>query len=131
MAANGMSHLLAKSSDRMAWFTALMLVTAGIGPNNSPIIDAFVAAHPQIATPIWLIDTIGFICLFLFFGMFPNGQFLPRWTRGILPVYPVIAGLGELAPGSLLDANAWPPALNWAAVFFFGLLAFAQLGETV
>jgi hypothetical protein len=73
-----------KSADRMALFCAFMLVLIGGTVPNT--------LHVTLAplSPAWvvLLDTLyvlGESCFLIFFLLFPNGRFVPRWTRWIAP----------------------------------------------
>jgi hypothetical protein len=87
-----------RSDDRMALLVALFLVlfpaAQGIG---SP--DAVGAAYPSLRAPMAFLDTLGWLSLLLFFFLFPDGRFVPRWTLGIVFVY-ALANI----PGSLFPA---------------------------
>jgi hypothetical protein len=66
-----------RSDDWMGLFVSLMLVT----PPISPIIDALVAVQPAWHWPALLVQNLGFLSFGIFFYLFPDGRFVPRWTR--------------------------------------------------
>lgn len=58
-----------------------------------------------------MVAALGTIFFGLFFYLFPNGRFVPNWTRWLALIWIAILMPGVLFPGSLLDTNHWPPAL--------------------
>src|SRR5574341_1077382 len=68
-----------RSDDLMALFLSLMLVT--IGAVFAPTIDPLAAEQAILHWPLALVQTIGFGSLATFLYVFPNGRFVPGWTR--------------------------------------------------
>jgi len=113
-----------RSDDRMAMLVALMLVTSG------PIIGT--TAVSDIPSP-WQVpnECLSFLFFALFmlvFLLFPNGQFVPRWTRWILVVF--LAGqipltffhFAPLIPNNPVSQPGWLMSLGE-----FAILALIQL----
>ena len=93
-----------KSDERMALFCALFLVTfsqvLGIG-------DALAFVSPAWFVPVKFIRLIGDTLIFLFLALFPDGRFVPRWTRWLVLFYLVPNTLSELTPpGSPFNSSA-------------------------
>ena len=86
-----------RSNDRMALLVALFLVlfpaAQGIG---SP--DAVGAAYPSLQGLTNILDNLGYLSLLLFFFLFPDGRFMPRWTRVLVIVYVVLNLPGGFFP---------------------------------
>src|SRR6266699_6054740 len=86
-----------RSNDRMALLVALFLVlfpaAQGIG---SP--DAVGAAYPSLQALTTLLDNLGWLSMLLFFYLFPDGRFVPRWTLAIVLVYALLSILGSFIP---------------------------------
>lgn len=78
-----------KSSDRMAWLASLMLVYAG----TSTVWYTFLAAQSFTLVVGRIFDDIAFIILLIFFAVFPNGRFVPGWTRLLPIIYIVLNGV--------------------------------------
>lgn len=72
-------------TSRMALFTAFALVAFGL--NSSPLIDALPFFNPAWDLPITIIRSLALILLILLFFLFPNGQFVPGWTRGLAVIW--------------------------------------------
>jgi len=88
-----------KSDTRIGLLTALLLVTTAATQTSS---DALAAAIPAFAIPVNLLGILSFISLCLFLCLFPNGRFVPRWTRFVICVWiPVFVIAGTVAPPDL------------------------------
>ena len=70
-----------KSEDRMALFGAFMLLVFGGAAFTSDLPQALAAAHPAFWFPVYFLDYVGQVSFTIFFYLFPNGRFVPRWTR--------------------------------------------------
>ncbi len=98
---------LRRSSDRMAIFSALTLITFGAG--RFPMApSALLLAHPQWALAIDGARFLGSACLSIFVFVFPGGHFAPWWTRWIALAW-IIPQLGEFfLPGTRFDLTRVP-----------------------
>jgi hypothetical protein len=110
-----------KSDARMALFISLMLVSFGaIGFANNTLY-ALGNSHPVWWLPIRFVIDLAVISFFVSFYLFPDGRFVPRWTRVlvvVLVVYQTLYSLFDLLPHLL------------AGVLLLGqlvTLAFAQI----
>jgi hypothetical protein len=70
-----------KSDTRIGLVTALCLVTFGVNQTSA---DALATAIPAFAIPVNLLQPLSYILLALFLYLFPDGQFIPRWTGFVL-----------------------------------------------
>jgi hypothetical protein len=70
-----------RSEDRMALFSAFMFVVFGGAALTSGVPQTLAAAHPTLWFPVHLLDYLGQVAFVTFFYLFPNGRFVPRWTR--------------------------------------------------
>jgi len=71
-----------KSDNRMALLASFALVTFPIIFNG----DLLEQLLPDWRLPIQCAETFGAICFFLLFYLFPDGHFVPRWTRWLMAV---------------------------------------------
>jgi hypothetical protein len=71
-----------KSDELMAMFVALALVTYGSLAfiDNIDNLDAVAAGYPALWWSFTLVTFMGNIFPVLFFYLFPDGRFVPRWT---------------------------------------------------
>ena len=111
-----------KSADWMALLVGMMLVTEGVVGTScltSPLEKSSLAWR----LPIHFLDYLGPVLFLFVFSLFPDGQFVPRWTRWLV---------------LMLSAVYLPPAFfpNWSfsglfsKLFVLGastFLVFAQL----
>ena len=115
-----------KSDDWMALLVALLCISTGAGTITGPL---------QYSSSFWvvlenLVITIQGLPVLLTLALFPNGRFVPRWSRWVALVYPVYT-LSYLVLTLLLHFPAWTLINNPVnGVAWFGslfLLTFAQL----
>jgi hypothetical protein len=93
-----------RSDDWMALFTALMLIFFGFSGDLSPLAAAF----PSLRLLPQFVEFILQASLPLFFFLFPNGRFVPRWLRWIAVISVLWAvGIVFLAD-TPFDPEVWP-----------------------
>src|SRR5690606_28217956 len=99
-----------RPDDWMALLLSATLATLGsvsFGPAN----DTLLAAHPTWQVVTSPLETMAYISLLLLLLIFPDGKFVPRWTR---------------------FASAAPPLLFWLQsswpVFALVFIAYAGIG---
>jgi signal transduction histidine kinase len=118
-----------RSDDWMALFVALFLVL--LGTNFSPesyVLPIAVGLISPLGMLCTGVEALVFSCVALFFALFPNGRFVPGWTRWV-----VLAFLVFLVPLSApsnwpFSLVRWPPLLFASVILGLTLpLVFAQL----
>jgi len=93
----------------------------------SAMLASFGATFPQLAHtatqdlpfwPVWFaaIGAAGWIALFYFFGLFPEGRFKPRWTAVPVTAFAAVKLLGVWLPDTPFGHDTWPLAAA-AALF--------------
>ena len=75
-----------RSDDRMALFAAFMLLVFG-GAAVSGTMHGLADTRPEFWFPVNLLDYAGQVSFAIFFYLFPNGRFVPRWTRPLAVAY--------------------------------------------
>jgi len=75
----GVLLFLRRSDDRMALFASLTLVTFG-GAAYTGTMQALPGRYPALWLPVNAADSLGQILFLVFFFVFPDGRFIPRWT---------------------------------------------------
>lgn len=118
-----------RSDDWMALFVALVLVLAGT--NFSPTSYVLsIALDPTLLLEVLstCVQALGWSSLVLFFAIFPNGRFVPGWTRWVILAY-LACQLSLAAPSNWSFSVVHWPALLFAFVMLglFLPLTFAQL----
>jgi len=113
-----------RSDEPMALFVAMVLVLLGATFSGSIEVMGSVG-------PIWkwlgsVLNELSLASVFLFFYLFPDGQFVPRWTRWLAVVVAAYVVFKALFPGSPLlssDSAALPYALLFASWLLTGIFA--------
>lgn len=107
-----------KSNEWMALFVALVLITFGaIWPTNT---DELAVLYPAWSWLFTNADQLSIVLLAVFFFLFPDGRFVPRWTRWLWVAVIAFLVLEEFFP-------ALPAALG--VLQFFGGLAAALVAQ--
>jgi len=97
-----------RSEDRMALFSAFMFVVFGGAALTSGVPQTLAAAHPTLWFPVHLLDYLGQVAFVAFFYLFPNGRFVPRWTRWLAIAVALLYVPDIFFPGSSLDILGGP-----------------------
>jgi hypothetical protein len=86
-----------KSDTWIGLLTSLFLITYGVAQFDG---DDVLKAYPALAGPTNFLLPLGFICLGVFLYVFPDGHFVPRWTRFLLLAWvPFFFITSNLIPG--------------------------------
>ncbi len=104
-----------KSDDWMALFVAFLLVLIGTQFPNTTL--ALVAQHPIWDWLVTFVDLLTLPSFVLFFCLFPDGHFVPRWTRWL-----AVSGIAvQLTVTFFPELNPFTAAPVIAIPFTFGL----------
>jgi hypothetical protein len=111
-----------KSREPGALFVSFALMVFGL---TWP--DTFDSAvyHPAWGDVARFLTQLGLSSLFAFFFVFPDGRFVPRWSRWVVPFIFVMPVLSVLFPGSFL---AEPP-MPFNILIFLALWACCALAQ--
>ena len=104
---------LRRPDDRMALFTSFVLLLFG-GAGAAGTMRALAEAHPAFWFPTALLDYVSQVCFGILFYLFPDGRFVPRWTRWL-----AVASVVYWVPATFLE--------EWALGSLFGVVFFAFL----
>ncbi len=116
-----------KSSDPLALFVSLALLLFGTATQPFAL-EALTAAHPVWHLPVAVLHFLGSAFFSLFLYLFPNGRFVPRWTRWVALVW-----IAWLLPRYWFPD--WPPSgsdtwLAWAnLIVWLGALGGAVYSQ--
>jgi hypothetical protein len=112
-----------KSEEWMPLLLSLALVLFGINT-----LDLLAKEYPMLSLPVAFVQCLGAISFFISFYLFPDGRFVPRWTR--VPASMWIAFLVPVYffPTSPFSATTWPslPVAS-LTLALLGTLMFAQI----
>ena len=112
-----------RSNDLMALFVSATLITFGASPTLYTLADV-----RFLAVPVLIIGSIGWTAIGVFFYVFPDGRFVPRWTRWLVLVWLLMQIPWNLSYRSALYPANWHPLL-FAPVeaSLWGSALFAQV----
>jgi hypothetical protein len=90
---------------------------------------ALALAYPILTVPIVLMTFLGQFLISVFFLLFPNGRFVPRWLGLVLLVALVQTVAQVLPPTSPFNANNWPGLLinGPSTLILYGTVIFSQI----
>ena len=106
-----------RSEDRMALFASFTLLVFG-----GAAINDVASAHPAFRFPADLLYYVGQVSFGVFFYLFPDGRFVPRWTRWLAIVSAVLFIPDVFFPDSSLGTLTEP-----LFFVFIASLVFAQV----
>lgn len=112
-----------KPNDRMAWVASVFLI---VGLETS-VADALVTAHPIWWLPTRMLSWAGSVCFALFFYLFPNGHFVPHWTKWMAGANGAVSFFIAFFQGSIFDLNQYAVAGGVFIACFFGSFIVAQV----
>ncbi len=115
-----------RSDDLMAHYTSMTLVLAGVFLPDW--MGLLVPVYPILWLPLDLLSSLMYCSLFILCYLFPDGRFVPRWTRWAAMVWITMQGLHYLPADAPVTPAHWPPAL--LALLISGLIftcLFAQV----
>jgi len=115
-----------RSRDWMALLVSLTLVV--IGTATFTDYQKLAAAYPLTQVPgdllQFLLNTLPFLVGYLF----PNGRFVPRWTRWLALLVLLFVGGSTIFPTSLFNSDTWPGPLGLVAqIVVLGTILFTQI----
>src|SRR6266516_2605817 len=111
-----------KSDDRMALFASFTLVTFPLA-----FTEMLATLPPSWWLPAQFVGFLGSICIVLFFYLFPNGQFVPRWMRWLSIGVIVYWGAKNFFPLSPLNPFTRFPMLD--VLTFVGFVGTMVVGQ--
>lgn len=107
----GLLIFLRKPGEWITLYFSLVLIAMGV-LISLELIPSPAEIHPLLSV---LINSV-FAAFFFSFYIFPDGHFVPRWTRWMALVWVAMIVSTSFAPGSTLDPNSWQPTIS--AVFY-------------
>ena len=111
-----------RSDDWMALFVSFALVIFTVGR----LLDRLMGPV-SFAVPAAAMTGLAYASFNVQFYLFPDGRFVPRWTRWVAVVWSGMVLLSGLFPGSGLDVSSLPgPTWILIQLGFVGSLVYAQ-----
>ena len=113
------------SEDWMAIFLSLTLITFGADV-IAGVIRNLGESRPAWRLPADFVFLFGQTSIVIFFYLFPDGRFAPRWTRLLALTWAVWALLVVFFP--VVGPRAWPfPLVFLVLLIWYGSATFAQI----
>jgi hypothetical protein len=122
----GVLIFLRRSDDRMALLVSAFLVAFGTVAVDTTDADALVSSQPAWWLPVQSVDITGAVCVVLFFLLFPNGRFVPRWTRWLAVAFIAFNVSQELFPELYFGSPALEMVTQWVFMGFVVSLVWSQ-----
>ena len=115
-----------KSDDWMALLVSITLII--LGTVNQTNYQQLASIYPFTQVPGDLLHFLFTILPFLVVFLFPNGSFVPRWTRWLVLLIFLFAVGGSFFPASPLNTQNLPSTVNIVLVLLlFVTVIFAQI----
>jgi signal transduction histidine kinase len=115
-----------RSDDRIGLLASFFLVALGASFPDIP--GMLASVHPLWRLPVAFVGAFELPSLAVFFFLFPNGRFVPRWTRWVACGFAVVCGLRIFFPDSLFDITRLPRLFMLPIILaVFGSMLFAQI----
>ncbi len=117
-----------KSNDWMALLTAFVLVAYGAQlsfshPSGSWF-NTLLIDYPRLSWAVALEIFIWDVAVILLCFLLPNGQFVPRWTRWLIPPIAFLAVLNAINKVQFI----FPPVLYWLVILgVFSIMVVSQI----
>src|ERR687898_729033 len=118
---------LRRSDDRMALLTSLFLVSFGTVAVDATDADALVSSQPAWWLPVQGVQIVGEVCVVLFFLLFPNGRFVPHWTRWLAVAFIAFVVSRDQFPGFYSGSPALEMVSYWVFIGYVVSLLWSQI----
>jgi signal transduction histidine kinase len=114
-----------KSDNWVALFLSFMLVTFGA----LNVIEVVSATRPTLAVAYAVLSFLGYVSFIVAFSLFPDGRFVPGWTRWLVIACALYVAFLYFPPDdSSLNPRAWPLMFSVTIpVGLLGTMIFAQV----
>ena len=117
-----------KSDDLMAIYASLTLVLVGVS-NDSTALSLVGQQYPALHFLSQFVVLIWTPCIVLFFYLFPEGRFAPRWTVWLVPLWLVKDTVAHFRPD--LYPNDWLFPFELASILFAQIYRYWRVSNIV
>lgn len=118
---------LRKKQDWLALLVSMAMVV------NGALIPIALTYTQLVVSPLWLglvhvVIYLGVVTSILLLYVFPDGRFVPGWTRGMAIVWAILCLPAIFTPSLPISMSSWPPAMQIGVHFVFSATGvFAQV----
>ena len=110
----------------MALYASIALVT--FGTVQADTLHWLAVAHPRLELLVNLVYFVGVASFFVLFCVFPDGRFVPLWTRWTAAAWVAYQLLNSFFPDVSFGPGKWPPLINGlVTICLIASLALAQI----
>jgi len=106
-----------RSNDCMAIFVSTMLFTVGTAITTH--ISGLIPVSPIFRLPADILSFLGVVSAIIFPFVFPDGRFVPKWTRYLALVWAVWISVWFLFPTATVVPTQWPATLELVFYLFW------------
>ena len=114
-----------RADNWIALFASLSLMTFGT-LSLPPSLPALADQFSSVWLPIHLLALIGTVALYIFYLLFPNGRFVPRWARWAAVLFATHEVFYWLFPRSIFNIARSFPFLDFAVLTTFACIAIGS-----
>jgi hypothetical protein len=114
-----------RANNWMALFASLSLITFGT-MSLPPSLPVLADQSTAVWLPINVLALIGTVALYIFYLLFPNGRFVPRWTRWAVVLFAAHEVFYWLYPKSIFDIATSFPLLDFAVLTTIACIAIGS-----
>ena len=114
-----------RSDNRLVLYASIALVT--FGAMQADTLRWLAKANSVWDLPVALVYFVGNVSFFVLFCAFPDGRFVPRWTRWAAAVWIAYHLLYHFFPDSPFSPPSWPAFIN--IPLFLGLIGSLVMAQ--
>jgi hypothetical protein len=118
---------LRRSEDPMALLVSVFLVAFGTVTFDTTAADSLVSSQPLWWLPVRGVQILGEVGIVLFFFLFPNGRFAPRWARWLAAAFIAFLVSRDLFPGMYSRPPALEGISEWVFLGFIASSVWSQI----
>jgi len=116
-----------KSVNRIALFVSLWFATVAL--TVTPLLEPLVRAHPMWQLPVRFLQGAGLGCFPILTYVFPDGRFVPRWTRALTLAWIVWIVISPFTPFAVADSSSAEASPLWFVVLIPGGMIIGILAQ--
>ena len=110
-----------RSADWMVMFVSLFLVTFGVNFSAQGLLAA--NQHTAWNVPLTMVTLLGWTLFNLLWYLFPNGRFVPRWTRPLAVFAVGMSVFLNVYPEGFFSLPSWVAAALFSGIGVSGVVA--------